>query len=902
MKAVAVIAIALASPLLVCGQTPGITLQSATITVDPQGTDSYSFEVTFSDLNFEKPDVVQFRIGNFYSTIPFDKFTVDPQTQRLQYQDDTGLAPYWLSSLTIDPSTRKVSAQASRTVVAGLTNPFPLYLGNGATSGCVMVRVRNSGDGTFSLSPDDSPPAPCSIPDAPVLDVVSAGTRANVNVLVKILPTDKLDPRSVALYFVDENAQAQGGPLCRFTAQGNNMYGCTISVEQSSAATVPLMVQASAGDVTLLSPGFTLQSVRPGDETDVQQLAAVEDAIVAARDNFQAYGDSTYARVLSMTALRKLFPAEARLTTSPVGLAPDGRSIEARIDSGLIITMVLNALTPPTSDGPGTESMRSPLTRSDEPLAGFRPGPMRPLQILNRPEPKCGEFKRDIVRNTNVLIWSLLDLWAGQKDRGAVSAPFRASKCPSFQGPDLIHGYEGVPSSLSSFSKYGTVIIETHGGPTRDGRIGMMTASMDKRLALSDPQSYAIGCADYLPSIETSSDVKTGCFVEVLSGGRAVPKLQNTVIFGGFCFSNGMAASMAGASSAFFGYTPTTNVGTIRADSPNIFSSMINEYVETGDLSGDGVSTASVNGNRNLAYVGNPQLYSPKLGKNTVYSITPGSTLDFKAELEGTEKCEDVMLHKWENSANAGHLAPAKGGSGRDRYSSTDSQAIYTPMSVPAFPVDTITVDFLPNASTDDFSAPVAARACTSVAASQKAVSVGLTAVFSYTDTTGPLNVTSYRPAKAVTTSSPFQLSDSSVGGSSKLTVERTGDSKWKITQQVQGPSRTDVFTNTWNRVDLQIQHGPGARQIRVTTDSSITGTCQGVDVQLTGTLSWRKQLDSASGCSSNFELKGFSRAGAATLSLNISVLGARGARNGPGNGTATTTVELIDSTDPFVN
>jgi hypothetical protein len=886
-------------------QDAGLAVIVAQMRVDTAGTDSYTIEGTFHDLSFTDAGAVTFSVGNFASRIPMEKFVVDADSGRLVYEDATGLAPYWLSSLTIDPASGTFQAVAAATALSGLPNPFKLQLGNGTLSGCLIVKLHGNGDGSYDIAQGDGATSACRLAETPVIDPVTVSTPTDFNVVVTVAAEATIDDGSMALYRANDDAETQGDPLCQFTAQGNRQYACTITVAEDSAGVIPLLITASEGGSTVISPGFFLDITRPGGDPDVAQLESVEAAMIAAKQYFDQYGDSCYARVQSIIALRQLFGGSPGLTASPVGLAGDGLSIEARTDQGVTAAMILNLLSGlPPEDAPqvGANALAKNAKSGSPSSAASALRPLRPAQYMPRDAPACGEYQRDLVRNQSVLIWSLFDLWFGLTDLKPVSKPFDSNKCPSFtDNVDVVNGWSGTPQSLELMKNYGTVILETHGIQLRDGRVGLATALRDNKMPTDDPGKYGVGCVTFSPTYSPTI-TSEGCFVAVLPGNRHIPQLEKSVIFGGFCSSSRMAAAFVGRDSAFFGYSQPTFVAIARNDSASVFNGMLGSFLSTGEVGGDGVSSAGLNGNNKLAYLGNPKLKAAPDSVPLPYAVAPGGTLTLEATLEGAEKCDATIKYAWQNSASAGHLKPAQDNSGQDKFTTTDSQAVYTGLTSPPNPVDAITVDFLPNGGSAENANDIAARACTSVAVAQKSVGVQLTGLFSYSDE-GPHNVTLYSPPTGVTTPAPFVLSDSGLGGTSKLKVEQVGANKWVVTQEVSAPDRTDIFTNTWNRVDLALTNAPGARQIRVHTESTITGACQAVDVGLAGTLRWDQELDGFVTCSGTVDLQGFSTSyGTATLSLNINALGAKGTLKGAGSGTVTTTVELLDSTDPYLN
>lgn len=904
-------------PAALSAQQTSLTLTEVWLRIDPQGSDAYSLKGSFNGLNLDQPQKVTLKLGAFQSAIPMDQFA-DLGGGVLKYEDTSGTAPFWISSLQIDRNAGTFEATAAGIALAGLPNPFSVRLEAGDTSACAVTRVQRQQDGSYTPAPGERLSSPCLVDTPPVMIPVLAGTRTDLAVSVRILPSPGLQTQSILLYRVDSDARTVGNPLCRLTSQSGNDYGCTLTVNENSAQTIPLMIQATDGVATMLSPGFRLQISRPGVDADVEQFTAVEEAFGRLRPAFDELGDSAPARIRTLLALRAQFGgADAGLTTQPVALSPDSLSIQVRLDCGFIVSMVLNRLadagsapppasafasSPASAGSPASRPPASPSSLFETGLFDVAGQRIRTQLMPNEP-PACGEPKRDVVPNSKVMIWSLLRLWFNDTRTGTFREIFDQSKCPKFT-VETVEDFAATPASVPNWSGFGTLIIETHGGVTNDGRGFFLTAVADKGLALSDPANYSSGCVDYYPP--PSRQKRHGCFLAIPTGSRFLPRLNRAMIFGGFCFSNSMFPAFVPSNSgnAYFGYTPSTNTGTSTGDIRRNFDMMVRFYAASGDNSGDGVAYASVSGNRKLAYTGNPELTSPSKGNSTTYSVDPGGTIDLEAKLEGTEQCEGVMPMKWKSTAAAGRLVSASDSSKRDDYTHTDFKANYTGNASPVTPLDTITVDFRPNAASSEDAEPIAARACTSVGVGRRGLTVTTTGVFTWGDS-GPLQLNNLMPPHEVTFSTPYQISHSALGGTSSLNIEQTSQTSWKITQRVNGAATSNgsEVPTTWNRVDIALTNGPGSRQIKVRTEAAVSGSCQGLDVRLVGPLTWSKRLDSGNGCRETFEVRGFSVGpqGRANLFLNLAIIGGPGARFGPGSGTITTTVDLLESTDPFL-
>jgi len=887
----------------VFAQSPSLSLSTVSLTVAPQGTDSFALQGSYSGISLDGAESVILTLGPIRAVIPMDQFLPQDQPGLLKYEDTTGLNPYWFSTLYLDTANQTFNGWATGIALTGVNNPFAVTLGTGSASVCTVVRVKRGGDGSYAPAEGEPRSRPCLIPNPVVFRPVMAGTPTQVDVAVSLAPSEDLDPNSLLLTRIDDNGEATGEPLCRFVPQGSE-YTCSFPVSEAAAGAIPTAVQATAGDVTILSPASFIPIVREGTDQDDARLAEVNAALDQQKQNFDQWGDSVHARVVSLLALRARLGAGEGWNSHPVGLVADGLSIGVRLSTGVPLTWILNRLgeaQPATEEGQGVPAVAA--TKRTPADASTTVAATAPARAAGS-QPQCGEFKRDIVRNGKLVVFSADVTFFGKRTAPVYERPFRNAKCPSEGAPLRQEDTTSIPAALAAWANYGTVIISSHGVPDQYWNGTFVTAlPYSTRL---NPLDYALARVAYYPG--AGLPARDDDFASVPSTSRLLPRLNKTFIYGAFCYSNRMkkAFTPEGSGNAFLGFDPLIRYEAPINDSMDKFTKLLMEYAKAGDLTGDTVKTAVLTGNSELAFFGNPKLSSPSRGESRGgYSVEPGATLDLEAKLEGAESCDGAMELKWKNFAGAGHLTSQAEPSKRDDYQNTDRRADYTGSISAVTLLDQITVDFRPNAASSDPGEPNASRACTSVGVSSVGLSVTRTGVFTWGDL-GPLDLTPY-PKLEVTSNAPFEVSDSALGGSSSLRIEQTGPRTWVVTQKVQAASSSPagaLSPTTWNRVDLQLKNGPGSKQIRTKTESSVSGACQGLDITLAGPLTWRQFVDGtpSGGCPASVELKGYSVGpqGTAGFFLNLAVVGGKGV-NSPGGGTVTTTIELLDSTDPVL-
>src|SRR5579863_5393495 len=88
-------------PLVLAAQTPTVTVSSANLQINPLSTDSYSIQGSFTGVSLDSAQAIVFSVGQFGMAMPLSAFVQQPGTNVYQYNDATGMTPYWISSLTV---------------------------------------------------------------------------------------------------------------------------------------------------------------------------------------------------------------------------------------------------------------------------------------------------------------------------------------------------------------------------------------------------------------------------------------------------------------------------------------------------------------------------------------------------------------------------------------------------------------------------------------------------------------------------------------------------------------------------------------------------------------------------------------------------------------------------------
>ncbi|HUB79202.1 MAG TPA: hypothetical protein VMB03_10420 [Bryobacteraceae bacterium] len=681
-------------------QSPSITVNSVSIDVNPSGTDSYSLQGTFSGLATSDSSYVNFAVGNFIANFPISAFTVQPGGNIWTYQDATGQAPGWLSSLTLNWTAQTFSAQAKGIVLAGLTNPFAVQLGAANTGLCTMVRVQQSSPGNYQLNSSDPAGMTCELSNAPTATpkVVMAGTATNVTVELspqQFTANDTL--ADVQLFQADDNAQPQGAALCTLKPASNGDDSCVISINQASAGTIPMVIQATAGGATVLSPGFAVQVAEPATTADMQQISSVENVALQAWQNIAQYGDTAWARTQTLMALRKLLSPPVELTAQPFGLAADGLSIYVRTNSGVPVNVPLvdaaEQFQNVTTQAPGPVPALA-MDRADAAQAQAAqppPGGAPRAGAGDEPEeaPVCPSNARDIVWSDQVLVWAPSTLW-GFTAQNDVANVLGGSQCPYFTGKiEQLDGAAATVASLKTFTKYGTIIMETQGG--------------------RDDQGYYFLSGDTCPSCSASqlgamagnsgfACIGAACYVAVYPNNTNLqPLTTSSILYAGFSYSmqgkTGFKTAFVppGATNAYFGYYYSKTAGDEDRFGVPLMVLLVNQYKDAGEsylkvrniapsksfsvCSGSKIVLANCvsktqealkknpyfqfSGDENVGYMGNPTLETTEL--NPPQAGSQG----LAAFMEGGGSCGPnggtYLSVAFKNSVKAGHLYPLTG-------------------------------------------------------------------------------------------------------------------------------------------------------------------------------------------------------------------------------------------------
>ena len=140
MRRLSFVGLCLLFALAAQGQT--VTISAANLQIDPAGSDSYFIRGSFSGISFGGAKLVLLSVGQFQASILMTDLVQQPGANIFVYQDRSGQAPYWLSSLALDLDAQTFTAEATGITLAGLPNPFAIQFGNESAYGCVMARVR----------------------------------------------------------------------------------------------------------------------------------------------------------------------------------------------------------------------------------------------------------------------------------------------------------------------------------------------------------------------------------------------------------------------------------------------------------------------------------------------------------------------------------------------------------------------------------------------------------------------------------------------------------------------------------------------------------------------------------------------------------------------------------------
>lgn len=800
----------------VSAQTASVAVSAVSININPAATDSYTLQGTINGVSLAGASNVGLSVGNFGATIPLSSFTQKAGTNVFTYQDTTGLAPYWVSSLTIDLNAHTFKAQANNIVLAGLTNPFAVKLGTNKNVACTMVRVQQASPGSYQLTAGDPEGMTCEISNTPVAlpDVLVAGTATSVTVDVTAVHiTANETPQNIQLFSADDNAQPTGAALCTLTQQPGGDYTCTVSFNQSNPGMIPLVLQATVSGRQILAPGFALQVAATVTNDNAQQILNIETAMMQAWQNFVQYGDSAYARMQSLMALRKLLAPPVALTGTPLGLSPDQESIYVRSSAGLSMVLPSNDVSDLLAGASNAVAANRGSTSAPQAFVPAVEAPAKPhgtpplIGGIRHDELTCNSPKRDIVWNNKVMVWSPGDIFFGNTNTyQQIVQVLQESNCPAFSVDNINYrGYNATVESMKDFALFGTIIMNTEGGVDQQ-QIGDLLTGQPAPTTIANTKAFILSWLTGQAQLVSDSVGCTphGCFEAVHATNPNIPATSYTIIYAGFCTSYAFGPKLAppGSNSAYYGYTVTEHPSQEANYGVPLFNALVNQYENTGDAYGD---TPFGGGfglwiNFNLGYVGNP-----KLTITNKPPPSPGSQ-NLSAYLEGAASCGNgapYMNVNWFSRAQGGHLnwltslVSGKEDDFYDEASETPPDSIvgtlvsdlalayWTPSALLPGNSDDITADFYP-----DMANPVAARACLRVGgAAGLFVQSQLAGIYDGGNVDAqpvPQNLSGPKsPGRKITGAYKVPLQDacgcSSEGASAAVTFTPAGVGKWTV-------------------------------------------------------------------------------------------------------------------------
>ena len=803
-------------------QTASLAVTSASVTIDPTSTDSYDIQGAFTGFSLSGAQYVTLSIGNFAAAIPVSSFVQQPGANVFVYQDATGQSPYWVSTLTLDLDGQTFEAQAAATVLAGVGNPFAFQLGTDQLSACSMARLQQVDTGSYQLTPADPVGMTCELSILPRSHPVTVpiGTATDVTITATPQSFGNGLPQNPQVFLADDNAEPVGDPICVMSKQPDGSYACTATINQASARFIPLVIQASVAGRMILSAGFGVQAVGAATDADQQQFDAIQAAMLQSAANFTQYGDTAYARILTLQSLRQLLAPDPTLTAQPIALCPDSLNIGVATPAGLTFTLMLNDLSDAIMAVNPDLALRRQLShrRHAVPSALARASSVASGRSFASPQAsqplQCGMPQASAVWNNKVLIWDPGVLFFDQDPGMAIETAIKTSKCPRPQ-VSAIRGSDADSLSVRQFANYGTIIMSTHGGIDLFGNRNFENG-VRAFLPYNIINEEGVACNVY-----GTQGTPAGCYYDVYPiNPNVIPLHNNTILYMGFCRAHDWLTennpprwAPAGTNVVFYSFNDEVSVGDDIADGQTVFDQLLNQHQTTGVAYGMAKppalpATFWLTGDQGLVYLANPR-FTSKSGKASPVADRPGPRaiyippgtqvfnmnisdppLDLEADLDGADGCQ--LDYQWSNTSHSGHLKPDSGGSDQDKFTDTDPNVLYTPVVPPPMVssiapyngFDTIMANY-----TADPAEPPFAQACAYI---QAAVPIVLFSALASTYDAGHGSIpvaTDYSPPKAI--GSSFSMQDAGTykgfGASANVSVNNTGANQWTLSVSAGG-------------------------------------------------------------------------------------------------------------------
>ena len=381
---------------------------------------------------------------------------------------------------------------------------------------------------------------------------------------------------NLRLYRLDDDQNPIGEPLCVLRDSGNvddgddvandGIFSCKVEFLEFLQSEIKLAVIAQSDDVNASSSSFIIEAIDQLTDEEISVFMSTQEK--AGRlwdDKFAQFGDTKKAREEAVVGIKALEGV------ADAGIDGDDTNIWIEYESGI---------------GGGLYLM--PPSLWDVELLNIDQAPPAKRVVNTKSSVPCSQSVRAegdmYVGNKKVLIWI-------SDDKVDIKTHWwlRYSNCPKFE-IDILREGQCTVESIRDFTKYGTVIINAHGGQTGSAnQIAFMTGEQSNKQSL---KKYSVEIKQNIKRLLVYNGARlknrkdyfiaTNNFISDL-----LESFPDSIIFAGSCFSyyndNMANAFYEKGAKAFFGNTEKTFIGYMFRTAEELFTNLVDLNMSVGE-------------------------------------------------------------------------------------------------------------------------------------------------------------------------------------------------------------------------------------------------------------------------------------------------------------------------------
>jgi hypothetical protein len=378
----------------------------------------------------------------------------------------------------------------------------------------------------------------------------------------------------VDLYRAGDGNRPVGAPLCELQdngqldngddIRGDSVFSCFVTFTEGAPGEIHLVVHAisaATDDSARLGPLF---AVNPLTTQQSETLVATQAAAMSSwAQNLDTLGDTLAAREATVAEIVGMAGVDA------TGISSDGNTIWIKYDSGINGGVLTN----PDGTRGAMQRISAPMRfdGSVEILPGrfsavASAAPMR----MSTHDPE--------VQSTDVLIYDAYHSEFAPDDEGPeLRALYEGAQCPLFDVHYLFDA-EATVDALRNLTRYGTVILITHGAVDGDDQVIFLTR---ETASIGSVMQKAIELLLGRISVVGSVFAIRPSFIDRLEGS-----FPAALVYNGSCESSANAtmadAFLGKGAETYYGFNRVVNSAFARSAALGLFESLVTDREPTG--------------------------------------------------------------------------------------------------------------------------------------------------------------------------------------------------------------------------------------------------------------------------------------------------------------------------------